>query len=81
MYQGNYKEAAKHFEEYHRLSQNNKDDWFMVNGTGFYTDACIRLNNIYTIIGTELGRTGEEEDDEASLEILTQALDMAKCSE
>ncbi|GFN94233.1 tetratricopeptide repeat protein 29 [Plakobranchus ocellatus] len=76
-----YREAAKHFEEYHRLSQNNKDEWFSVNGTSFYTDACIRLNNIYTIIGTELGRTGEEEDNEASLEILTQALEMAKCSQ
>ena len=78
---GSYKEAAKHFEEYHRLSQSNKEEWFTANGTSFYTDACIRLNNIYTIIGTELGRTGEEEDDEASLEILTQALEMAKCSE
>ena len=78
-----YKEAARHFEAYHRLAAENKSDW-MTSGPGgvtFYTDSCIKLYHIYTIIGGELAKSGTEEDCEDSLEKLTKALEMAKESQ
>jgi len=77
---GMYREAAKHFEAYHRLATDNKE-WSMSSGVSFYTDACIKLYHIYTIIGQEQGKSWDEEDREMSLETLTKALEMAQCSQ
>ncbi|KAK6976064.1 tetratricopeptide repeat protein 29 [Biomphalaria glabrata] len=77
---GNFREAAKHFEAYHKLAANYKNEWKMSNGTSFYTDSCIKLYHIYTIIGAELARSAEQEERDLSLETLKQALEMAKNS-
>ncbi|CAG5120048.1 unnamed protein product [Candidula unifasciata] len=76
-----YREAAKHFESYHKLSLNHEDDWKLQNGVSFYTDSCVKLFAIYTIIGLELGRSVDDNDNEASLQMLIQALEMSKKSQ
>ncbi|CAL1539763.1 unnamed protein product [Lymnaea stagnalis] len=78
---GNFREAAKHFEAYHKHAQNHKQEWRMSNGTSFFIDSCIKLYHIYTIIGAEQTRSGELEERDASLETLKQALEMAKNSQ
>ncbi|BFZ24041.1 hypothetical protein BsWGS_27081 [Bradybaena similaris] len=72
-----YREAAKNFESYHKLALARQNEWFMRNGVSFYIDSCVKLFGIYTIIGLELGRSGDREDNETSLNMLVQALDMA----
>ena len=72
---GDYLQASKHFEAYHELASDNMH-WANDEGVSFYTDACINLYNIYTVIGTRL----EDTDPESSLQLLLKAYQMAAMS-
>lgn len=65
---GQYFEAAEHFENYYKLAVEHKE-WIQADGFTYHTDACINLSRIYTTIGQRM----EEEDQQNSLEYLKKA--------
>lgn len=73
---GDYLDASEHLEAYHALSSENRG-WMKDSTLTFYTDACINLYRIYTMIGRRI----EDSDPEAALDLLLKALNMSKDSE
>ncbi|KAK6172611.1 hypothetical protein SNE40_016231 [Patella caerulea] len=69
---GEHFDAAEHFEFYYLLACDH-DDWIKEDIT-FYTDACVNLCRIYSIIGSRL----EDTDSEKSLAFLLKAFNKAK---
>ncbi|XP_046369889.1 tetratricopeptide repeat protein 29-like [Haliotis rufescens] len=73
---GDYLDASEHLEAYHALSSENHG-WMKDSTLTFYTDACVNLYRIYTMIGRRI----EDSDPEAALDLLLKALNMSKDSE
>lgn len=73
---GDYYDAAEHFEAYYKLAKENKD-WVTADGITFYTDSCINLHSIYSTIGDKV----EAESSELMIEYLNKAYTAAKESQ
>ncbi|XP_074651285.1 uncharacterized protein LOC141906035 [Tubulanus polymorphus] len=70
---GDYSNAAEHFESYHELTLNH-DDWLNNNDQTLHAEACNHLVRIYTTIAYKL----EPTDESQCLEYLLKAYNMAQ---
>lgn len=74
---GDFKEACTHFESYHKLARDHKEEWLIDDTeTSLYNDACIHLYRIYTTIGDQI----EAAEPEQSVSLFQKAYNMAEDS-